>query len=172
MIRLARNTAPSARFRHGSLLDAAPPRCAAVTALGEGLSYCFDSPNTASRRKRLFRRLRRALAPGGIFAFDVTTIGMLSVVGQPRYFAAGDDWAVLVQRTANARKRLLTREITSFVSNGRCWRRTDERHRLHLFDARELCAELEACGFDARIGRAYGRYEINPGRVAVIATAT
>src|SRR5262249_7040006 len=61
MIELARTVAPGARLRVASAYDFALPRCDAVTALGEVLSYV---PAAARRRPALtplFRRIARAL---------------------------------------------------------------------------------------------------------------
>jgi SAM-dependent methyltransferase len=46
MIRLARKSAPNAKFKTGSLFDTKLPSCVAVTSLGECISYFFDSGNS------------------------------------------------------------------------------------------------------------------------------
>ena len=65
MLALARREAPAARFRRGSFLDGELPPCAGVLAAGEVLAYTERSLDP------LFRRVRRALAPGGVFVLDL-----------------------------------------------------------------------------------------------------
>src|SRR5215217_7175244 len=60
MVAMARERAPGASFVHGSLHDVELPRCDAVVAMGEILSYAGLGPE-------LFARLRKALSPGGLF---------------------------------------------------------------------------------------------------------
>src|SRR5438132_2099798 len=71
MIRLARQRAPQAEFRGSSLFQADIPTCRAVTSLGECISYLFDTTTDNRKLKQLFRRVYAALAPGGVFVFDV-----------------------------------------------------------------------------------------------------
>ncbi len=68
MIRLAREKAPEAEFREGSLYDTEIPPCGAVTAVGEVLNYLFDEEGGGLLL--LFRRVYEALVPGGILVFD------------------------------------------------------------------------------------------------------
>ena len=69
MIRRARRRVPEAQFRIGSLFRAEIPRCAAVTALGECISYRFEPGRGGHVLPRLFRRVHAALAPGGVRSY-------------------------------------------------------------------------------------------------------
>src|SRR5229473_3534632 len=57
MIKLASRNAPGAKFQTASLLSARPPRCNAVTSIGECLNYCFDQTNSRDRLRLFFRHL-------------------------------------------------------------------------------------------------------------------
>src|SRR5215212_2300357 len=75
MIDIARRRVPDAEFRVGSLFETEIPPCNAVTSLGECLNYLFDPDNESQTLVRLFRRIFSALAPGGVFVFDVAEPG-------------------------------------------------------------------------------------------------
>src|ERR687896_413411 len=77
MIDIARRRAPEAEFRVGSLFEADIPPCEAVTAIGEVLNYLFDPDNGRGRLVSLFRRIYYALAPDGVFVFDVAEPGQI-----------------------------------------------------------------------------------------------
>src|SRR5687767_5957379 len=65
MLKIARSTAPSAKLVEGSLYDVEILACDAVFAIGEPLNYGREPIAP------LFRKIKRALRPGGLFAFDV-----------------------------------------------------------------------------------------------------
>ena len=71
MTALARKNSPGAKFVTASYLDTKLPSCSAVTALGECFNYAFDLSNGFRGLQRLFRKIHKALVPGGIFIFDV-----------------------------------------------------------------------------------------------------
>jgi SAM-dependent methyltransferase len=169
MIRLARGRAPEAQFRVASLFQADIPPCRAVTSLGECISYLFDTTNNNSKLKQLFRRVYKALAPGGVFVFDVMEPGELGRATTARSFAEGDGWMTLVEKHEDRDRRTLTRRITTFRKDGDLYRRNDETHRVRLYDAASIAAELRRTGFRVRITRRYGSYALHKARVAFIA---
>jgi SAM-dependent methyltransferase len=169
MIRLARRRAPEAEFRVASLFQADLPPCRAVTSLGECISYLFDTTNTDNKLKQLFRRVHHALAPGGVFIFDVMEPGELGRATKSRTFTEGDGWMTLVEKHEDRDHRTLTRRITTFRKDGDLYRRNDETHRVRLYDAARLAAELRRTGFRVRITRRYGDYALAKARVAFIA---
>ena len=165
LVRIARAAAPEARVRCGSAFASALPRCDAVTAIGEVLSYC-PSGRPAPSYDRLFRRVARALRPGGLFLFD------LMVEGAPmayRTFSAGPDWAVLAEVSEERRRRRLVREITTFRRVGSGYRRGQERHEQRIASRRRIEASLRAAGFTVRASRRYGSFELAPRRLAFLA---
>jgi SAM-dependent methyltransferase len=169
MIELARRRAPQAEFRVASLFQADIPPCRAVTSLGECISYLFDTGNHRLGLRRLFRRIYNGLAPGGLFIFDCMEPGELGRATTARSFSEGDDWMTVIEKHEDRRQKILTRRITTFRKAGDLYRRSDEVHRVRLFDRTALAAELRRLGFRVRTTRRYGSYELHKARVAFIA---
>src|SRR4051812_44313892 len=169
MIRLARRRVPQARFRVASLFQAAIPPCNAVTSLGECISYLFDTGNNDRALKQLFRRIYDQLAPGGVFIFDVMEPGELGGATSVRSFSEGEGWVTLIEKKEDRRQQTLTRRITTFRKVGGGYRRAEEVHRVRLYEASALAAELRRTGFRVRTVRRYGSYALHKARVAFIA---
>jgi SAM-dependent methyltransferase len=167
MIRLARRRAPRAEFRVGSLFRGALPRCDAVTALGECVSYLFDREGHAL--PRLLRRVYRALAPGGVFVFDVIEPGGRRAARAARTFTNGTGWFVAAEKSEDRTRGILTRRIVTFRKVGRAYRRSEEVHRLRLQRAADVLRELRAAGFRARAIRGYGALRLPAARVGFVA---
>jgi hypothetical protein len=168
MLRLARASAPRAHFRRASLFRAALPPCGAVTAIGEGLGYAFDRAAGWRALEGLFRRVHAALAPGGVFVFDVLAPGQLPPGAVRHAHREGDGWATLVDATE--RRGVLTRRITAFRRVGRSWHRAHEVHRVVLYDRRALRRALVRAGFAVTELRAYGHLRLGPRHPAFVAT--
>jgi SAM-dependent methyltransferase len=166
MIEISRERVPEAEFRVGSLFEADIPPCSAVTAVSEILNYLFDPERELSD---LFRRVYDALAPGGVFVFDVLAPGQVPPGTTTRSFREGNDWVVLVEKEEDAERGTLTRRIVSFRKVGEHYRRDDEVHRVRLYDPSELSAELRRVGFEVRTMSAYGRYPLSEGHAAFVA---
>jgi SAM-dependent methyltransferase len=168
MIALARKKAPRATFLTASLLSVEVPPCSAVTSIGECLNYCFDPSNSKRQLVRLFRRVYKALRPGGVFVFDIAEPGQVAGAAQ-RKFADGEDWAVLLEAAEERKGRILTRRITAFRSLGDLYRRSEEIHRLRLWESTELLAALRRIGFLARPLRCYGSRRIPFAHIGILA---
>jgi SAM-dependent methyltransferase len=165
LLRLARKGAPRAVFRRGSFLKLPLPPCRAVVAVGECLNYQFGPRHSRAALARLFARVYRALAAGGLLVFDVALPGQVRGRNPLRHWREGKDWAVLVEVRENA--GLLSRRIVSFRKVGRGYRRDEEVHRLQLYPATELTDLLRQAGFRVRLRRGYGTFRL-PGRRAVL----
>jgi SAM-dependent methyltransferase len=163
MIAIARKRVPEGEFRRESFLSAKLPRCVAVTAIGEILSYLFDPGNTGRNFRGLFQRVFEALLPGGVFVFDVAGPGRVVGRGIQRKYLEGDDWVTLVASEEDRPRMLLTRRITSFRKVGDLYRREEEVHRLRLFRRSETAKQLRSCGFRVRALRGYGSMGFPPG---------
>ena len=148
MLEIARRQAPGARLVRTSLLDLALPPCVAVAATGEALNYATDPRAGDAAFGVLARRIHDALAPGGIFLFDVSVPGRAGPDRRRVQFHDVPAWSVGVVETEGA--DALTRIITTFrrQEDGR-YERSDERHLLHLYDTGELLAVLADSGFTA-----------------------
>jgi SAM-dependent methyltransferase len=169
MIEIARRRVSDAEFRVGSLFEAEIPPCVAVTSLGKVLNYLFDPNNDGQRLVGLFRRVYSALAPGGVFVFDVADPGQVARGTATRGFSEGEDWVVVLEKEEDAERRMLIRRITSFRRVGEHYRRDDEVHRLRLYESSEIARELRRVGFRVRTMRAYGRYRLPRAHVAFVA---
>jgi SAM-dependent methyltransferase len=171
MIRLARVKVPEARFRVAPLTEARLPRCAAVVAIGEVVSYVAATGRGAGPPpaiRTFFSRVHEALTPGGVFVFDFIESG-----GQRTYSAkvhSGDDWVIAVHAELDRAKRILTRRIVTIRKLGRQYRRTQETHRQWVYNRRAVAKALADAGFAASMSRSYGRYRLIAGDVAVVAT--
>ena len=165
MIRLARATAPAARFRVGSVERLHPPPCDAVVAIGEIVSYV---PGGLPALQRFFARVHKALRPGGVLVFDFIE----SAAG--RTFAAksfgGADWALVARATYDDARKLLTRRIIVVRTTGRRVRHATEVHQVRVYGRAEMRRALEKAGFSVTIARSYGRYRLMTGDAAMIAT--
>ena len=98
MIRRARRRVESAEFRVGSVFRAEIPTCRAVTSLGECLSYLVEGRAGDGGLIRLFRRVHAALAPGGVFVFDLMEPGELGAKRRATAVARGEGWFVAVEK--------------------------------------------------------------------------
>jgi SAM-dependent methyltransferase len=167
-IALAREAAPEAELRRASAHDIELPVCAAVTAIGEVLSYLPPHGDDGPPLAETLRRIYRALRPGGVLFFDVIVEGG-KAVDATRSWRAGADWAVLSEVDEDPARRLLTRRIIAFRKLGDVYRRSDEIHRQRIYRRAEVEADLRTIGF--RIERAaagYGDGDLPPGRCAFV----
>lgn len=154
MIRLARKQVRNARFICGSYRTAVLPACDAVTAIGEIFNYKFDGRAGLPELRKVFRRVHAALRPGGLFVFDVATPGRGGPFGLR--FAEGPTWATIVRVNEDSRRRLLRRQIISFLKRGSRYRRSDETHVLELYRPADVARALRAAGFSVRMRTSYG----------------
>jgi len=167
-LRLARRNAPGAKFVRGSLWDARFAPACGVTAIGECLNYLDDSRRRVSDHSldRLFARVFHALEPGGVLLFDVAGPARIPVNGPTHFWTEGPGWAVLVETAGDLRRRSLTRRIVSFRRVGGAFRRSEELHRLRLYEPETVLTALRRSGFDANAFQSYGRYPLPPGVTA------
>lgn len=166
MIAIART--PNAEFRVGSFVSIDLPRSVAVTAIGEVLSYAFDSSNDDDARGALFGRVHEALVPGGVLLFDVAGPERARPGGPHRTFAAGPDWAVLAEASLDSDTGVVTRNITTFRQVGTLYRRDTEVHRLALLDPVAVLKSLRSAGFEAQIIPKYGLASLPSGIVGFL----
>ncbi|HEY7136934.1 MAG TPA: class I SAM-dependent methyltransferase [Acidimicrobiia bacterium] len=157
MVDLARQRAPEADLRVGSLHDVEIPPCVAVTAIGEALNYATDARAGLDALARLAERVRGALAPGGLFAFDVAMPGRHGVDPVREVFHDHDTWALRMRAEEHADDVSLERRITIFkdTRGDGCYRRSDELHVLRLYRRDDVVRALGAAGFDVEVRDRY-----------------
>lgn len=167
MIQRAAAGTASARFVSASLWDVdLPAPAVAVTAFGEALTYGAPQLPTAADLLVLCKRVRAALVPGGVFAFDVI------VSGEPMRYRAWTDAAdhtVLVDVTEDQAAATLTRDIVVFARDGSGYRRSDERHVVRVYELRDIEQALASAGLSWSTARAYGDVALGTRRLAFVA---
>lgn len=164
MLRAAKQRVASGTFILGSFVDVDLPRCDAVTSLGEPINYLDGSRSI----QRVFRKVFRALRPGGVFVFDAREPAAGPV--EPRTATRlGDTWACIARIEENAATNTLVRHITSFRQVGRNYRRRTEVHRLKIYAKVDTIRWLRAAGFRVRAYRGYGSYRFSQRQSAYVA---
>jgi SAM-dependent methyltransferase len=166
MLRIARTVAPDATFIRGRAEDVPLPRCAAVIATGESITYLTGRMRPLLLLTSHIRRVARALAPGGLFVFDCIVAGR-----SPMAYATwrtSKDWDVLAEVREDQRRGVVTRRIVTFTRKGARYRRSEEEHRVGVYDRQAVLHRLRAHGFRARVGAAYGRTPM-PRRAVFVA---
>ncbi|MER2581513.1 MAG: class I SAM-dependent methyltransferase [Candidatus Competibacter sp.] len=169
LLQMARKRVPEATFRMESFVTADIPPCVAVTAIGEVFNYTFDTANSAAVRAKTFNRVYKALAPGGLFIFDMAGPARVPSHNLERTFTEGHDWAVMMEVEADTARNLLTRRITSFRKLGDLYRRDFELHQLQLVDPLEVVASLQDIGFSVQTLDCYGSLPLPRGLVGFMA---
>jgi len=167
MIAIAQERVPTACFQAASLWDFPIPVCRAVTALGEILNYLFDERNTLSALRTLGQKVFNALAPNGLFIFDLAEPGRSR--DRQQSFREDSDWACLVQYEHDSLRQQLTRRIITFRKIGDSYRRHEEHHRLQLYDGTTVATVMREIGFQVQLVRAYDEFVLPPDVIGVIA---
>ncbi len=153
MVALAKRRVPSARFHLQSAWDMPIPKCRALTALNETL--CYRSANgRAPNLDTWFRKVFRALEPGGLLIFDLAEVGLDR--NRSQFFVDRADWSCLVDFAYDEKRDRLHRQITSFRRVGKHFRRSREEHIVQLFRRDDVAAKLRAAGFKVRTVRKFG----------------
>lgn len=169
LLHIARKRVPEATFRMESFATANIPPCVAVTAIGEVFNYMFDTANGAAVRTKTFDRVYKALAPGGLFVFDMAGPARAPSQNRERTFTEGHDWAVMMEAEVDTASNLLTRRITSFRKLGDLYRRDFELHQLQLVDPLEIVESLQRIGFSVQTLGCYGSLPLPRGLVGFVA---
>jgi SAM-dependent methyltransferase len=161
MVALARAQAPLAEITTGSAHDAVIPPAVAVSAVGEVLNYATDARAGLEALATLAERVAAALAPGGLFLFDVAMPGRHGPATRRTVFHDREDWSLV--NAVDEHDHTLDRRIVVFrrtpASDGDAvglYRRTDEHHVLRLYDPLDVERVLDAAGFTVERRAGYG----------------
>ncbi len=131
-----------------------------VLACCDGVNY-LDSLECASQ---FFSAANRALQPGGLLLFDISSTYKLEQVLDGHTFGeTAEDCAYLWQNVYDPQTRLLEMDLTFFIKEGGSYRRFEETHIQRAHDVNELDGALKAAGFTV-LG-AYDAFTTNPYRV-------
>lgn len=142
----ARQRGVQAMFVCQDMCALALPRPAdAVVCACDGVNYLTDD----ARLNAFFESARRALKPGGVLAFDISSAWKLEhVLGDGFFGEERDDVAYLWQNRFDPQARTVTMDLTFFVREADDrYRRFSEVHVQKAHDPEHLKALLEQNGF-------------------------
>ena len=124
-------------------LEVAPP-VDLVTCLFDSVNHLLEPEDV----RRTFRRVRQALAPGGLFVFDVTTISALAQEWGDATWIEADTPEVFLAVTTDYSydTAVLTLHLTGFVRQGEGYRRFQEVRRERGYPLHELRRWLVGAG--------------------------
>ena len=165
MLDLARDTEPRASLHRVSAHRFELPRCQAVTAMGETLQYLSPGQPRPPSLPAMFRRVARALVPGGLFVFDLVVAEGGPLMSY-RTFRQGRSWVVLIEVEEDRVRGRLLRTITTFRREGKRYRRDQEQHVLQIPRRADVAAGLRAAGLRVQIRRTYGTARLSPRRLS------
>lgn len=144
MLRHARRNVPAARF---IVADARsfelPPVYMAVVSTFDSLNHIM----TLEELTMVFRNVRQALAPGGLFLFDMNMEeGFLE--NWADYYSIVEERDVCILRGAYDREQKIGRyDITIFQLRGQTWQRADTLISEKCYSSKEIRRALRAAGF-------------------------
>src|SRR4051812_7144793 len=165
MLAIARERAPRATLRHGSIWDAELPPCAAITAIGEVLNYAADPHAGADRLPDLFASVSEALHPGGLFMFDFATPGRGTLRSGGPTRVDGDDWRISSEASEDPVTQTLERRMEIEMRG----ERRVEVHTLNLYERDFVLNCLVDTGFTAEPLNGYSGVGFWPGYAAFAA---
>lgn len=112
---------------------------------------CLDSVNYVTRPaalRRTFRRVHRALAPGGLFLFDVKTPAALEGAGGQTYLDEDDDLFCVWRGEYSPKRRVCGYGLDLFLrKEDGSWSRGGEYHEEYAYTPEELEGFLREAGF-------------------------
>lgn len=143
----ARRAGVRARFvREDMRRIALPHTVSAVICACDGVNYL----TTPGDVRMFLSSAAKALKPGGVLAFDISSRHKLENVLADGFFGEErEDAAYLWQNTLDAQKHIIDMDITFFVmERGGLYRRFAERQTQRAHSADEIAAWLSECGFE------------------------
>ncbi len=158
MIEIAKENAPEAEYLTGSFFDLDFPSCDAVVSIGECLNYLFDEKNSLETLEKLFKKVFKALKPGGIFLFDFLEPGQLGELNIQNRISEGEDWFIFNNVTEDKETGIFTRSLTIFRKVGELYNKSKEIHRVQLYSRKDISGLLENSGFKVSGLNGYGDF--------------
>jgi SAM-dependent methyltransferase len=149
MLRIARDKAARARAKvrlsEGDLRSfAARNQYPVAVSLFDSVNYIL----TVRELEEAFRQVRRALAPGGLFLFDINSVYALAEYWNGRLEVREDGGLTSIWRHRyDAGSSVAELQLTLFVPHGRSYRRLAEVHRERAYELAEIESLLAKAGF-------------------------
>lgn len=170
MLRYARRNAPAAEFIAADVRwFALPARCDAAVSVFDSLNHVLSLDELG----QVFRNVHAALAPKGLFLFDLNMERSFALYWRGNSFTTVEpDHASIIRGTYDTAERLGRIEVTLFRLRGDQWQRTDLTiaERCHAEDG--VRAALVEAGFDVETFEAERDLHMaeHVGRVFFLAT--
>lgn len=115
----------------------------AVIAACDGVNYVTEGAED------FFAAAYRALKPGGVLLFDVSSAYKLSkILGGRTFGDTGEDWGYIWENVFDEESALLEMELTCFIKEGSHYTRFEETHLQRAYTQEELTAALKKAGFE------------------------
>ena len=145
MIAHARENVAGAEFHLGDAADfRAPGPFDAAVSTFDSLNHILE----AEKLERAFCRTAEALAPGGLFAFDMLLEDAYQTHWGESFALVKDDHVLTITGSGyDFRSRLARCTITMFRLVEGAWRRSDATIEERCYTAQEIDAALERAGF-------------------------
>ena len=109
----------------------------------DGINYVTDPEDL----RQTFRRVFRALNPGGLFIFDINSEAKLRSLDGQLFLDEDDDVFCLWRAEFDETSRICTYGMDIFRRRGKVWDRSREEHREYAYRADELAQWLSDAGF-------------------------
>lgn len=144
MLRYARRNAPAASFIH------ADARSFTSQSIYDGVLSTFDSLNhlmSLDDLTEVFHRVHQALAPHGLFIFDMNMEKGFLAHWEDHYAIVEDDHVCVLKGEYNREEKIGRYDITMFRQQGDTWQRTDAIITERCYAAKEIKQALRQAGF-------------------------
>jgi SAM-dependent methyltransferase len=146
-LRHARRNVPNARLFAGDIRQLSiPQKFDVVTCMFDSLNYLTVKGDLL----QAFRKAKRHLKRGGLFAFDMNTFAGLRDQWCKTSAIQERDLTLIVETSFDARRALGRCLITGFVRKGKTYRKFQEEHLERGYRADEIEGLLQSAGFSFR----------------------
>ena len=109
----------------------------------DSIDYLLDPRDC----QQTFRRVYQALAPGGIFLFDVNTPEKLRAMDGQVFLDEDEDVYCVWRGSFDEAKNICYYGMDLFQKQGRLWKRSFEEHAEYAYSAEQLTLFLQEAGF-------------------------
>lgn len=139
-----------------------PEKYDLAICLYDSLNYILEGGELT----RVFRRVREAVRPGGLFIFDMNSHYRLSHLEGLSHLEAGtslfkeEDFVLFWSNEYLTGPGIWQITLTGFLRRGDCWERFDEVHQERAYLTDEIIQRLQEAGW--RLEGAYTAYTLFP----------
>lgn len=169
LLKLGLINSPKSELVHQSIWDYEIPKCIAVTAIGEIITYQFDDKNTDENIGKLFKMIYDQLEEEGIFVFDYLEPNIINSKADKIKIKREGTWMMIIEYEENKKDQELTRDITVFrLIKGDKYRKVREVHNVRLLERTKIKKLLEEIGFEVEEIKEYNGLKLRDKHVGMI----